>query len=214
MFEQYRVTPDVCGRYKVAIDFCNKWFDEKCRGIWDACLLPAVKPPIGAYLEIGLGEGHSMRWVMENLKPQKAIAIDPYAPKRRHEKKQYEKQQANMRENLAEWIESGQLDIYEEKSIDVLRRIDWDNQFDLVYVDGSHKALDCCTDCCLAWPMLKMQGILIMDDYDRRWHIGWPWSKEGYDSFMTVADKRFRVLWGNPLDFETTNIGIRKFRDH
>jgi len=40
-----------------------------------------------------------------------------------------------------------------------------DRRFDFVYIDGSHIAKDVLTDACLAWPLLKPNGIMVFDDY-------------------------------------------------
>ncbi len=40
-------------------------------------------------------------------------------------------------------------------------------RFDLIYVDGSHVALDVLVDAALAWQLLRIDGILLFDDY--RW---------------------------------------------
>ena len=37
--------------------------------------------------------------------------------------------------------------------------------FDFIYVDGSHKYIDCYTDCLLSWNLLEKNGVLAMDDY-------------------------------------------------
>jgi predicted O-methyltransferase YrrM len=37
--------------------------------------------------------------------------------------------------------------------------------YDFIYVDGSHKAIDCYTDCLLSWQMLNLNGIMAIDDY-------------------------------------------------
>ena len=37
-------------------------------------------------------------------------------------------------------------------------------QFDFIYVDGSHKCLDCYTDMILAWQLLRKGGVLAVDD--------------------------------------------------
>src|SRR5262249_903643 len=37
--------------------------------------------------------------------------------------------------------------------------------FDVIYVDGDHRALGAYTDCVLAWPLLAPDGIMIIDDY-------------------------------------------------
>ena len=37
--------------------------------------------------------------------------------------------------------------------------------YDFVYIDGSHIAKDVLTDACMAWPLLKPNGIMVFDDY-------------------------------------------------
>ena len=37
--------------------------------------------------------------------------------------------------------------------------------FDFIYIDGSHTAWDVLADCVLAWRLLKVGGIMAMDDY-------------------------------------------------
>jgi predicted O-methyltransferase YrrM len=38
-------------------------------------------------------------------------------------------------------------------------------QFDFVYIDGSHIAKDVLTDACMVWPLVKVGGIVVFDDY-------------------------------------------------
>jgi hypothetical protein len=58
-------------------------------------------------------------------------------------------------------------------------------RFDLVYVDGSHRAGDVYADAVLSWPLLNKKGLLIFDDY------GWPHGRDerdrpklGIDAFL------------------------------
>jgi hypothetical protein len=37
--------------------------------------------------------------------------------------------------------------------------------YDFIYIDGSHRAKDVMTDACLAWPLLKVGGFMVFDDY-------------------------------------------------
>jgi len=43
--------------------------------------------------------------------------------------------------------------------------LDTEEQFDLIYVDASHRALDVLADTALAWQLLAVAGIVIFDDY-------------------------------------------------
>jgi predicted O-methyltransferase YrrM len=38
-------------------------------------------------------------------------------------------------------------------------------QFDFIYIDGSHSSIHCYTDCYLAWKLLHKGGIMAIDDY-------------------------------------------------
>lgn len=50
-------------------------------------------------------------------------------------------------------------------SIDKLcELIEHGKQFDFIYVDGSHKCLDCYVDMVLGWQLLRKGGILAVDD--------------------------------------------------
>lgn len=40
------------------------------------------------------------------------------------------------------------------------------NNYDILYVDGSHLAADVLTDAILGWGLVKVGGIIIFDDYD------------------------------------------------
>ena len=202
------------------IQFLTHWFDQDVRPLWDKHLLPAMTPPIGAYLEIGIGEGHSMRWVFENLDPDSAIGIDPWVPKKRREAKQYRQHRANCLENLKQWND-GRLVILESTSQHLLRCGREDNavvplipdeSFDLIYCDGDHTCLNSMTDFILCWPRLKLGGIMIMDDLLRRWQLGWPWTREAILAFLTVIEKRFEPLWTNPWDMDCSQMAIRKVR--
>jgi predicted O-methyltransferase YrrM len=37
--------------------------------------------------------------------------------------------------------------------------------YSFIYIDGSHIAKDVLTDACMAWPLLKPQGLMVFDDY-------------------------------------------------
>jgi GR25 family glycosyltransferase involved in LPS biosynthesis/predicted O-methyltransferase YrrM len=46
--------------------------------------------------------------------------------------------------------------------IDLVRK---NKTYDFIYVDGSHKAIDCYVDCLLSWQLLNKNGIMGIDDY-------------------------------------------------
>ena len=49
-----------------------------------------------------------------------------------------------------------------ERLLDLVRQ---GKSYDFIYVDGSHKCIDCYTDMALAWRLLRRGGVLAVDDY-------------------------------------------------
>jgi predicted O-methyltransferase YrrM len=79
-------------------------------------------------------------------------------------------------------------------------------RFDLVYVDGSHLALDVLVDAALSWQVLERGGVLIFDDYD--------WSNMGQDALLRPGPAIDAVLdiladHSEPL-FRNGQVALRK----
>jgi hypothetical protein len=79
-------------------------------------------------------------------------------------------------------------------------------RFDLVYVDGSHLALDVIVDAALSWQLLEPGGTLVFDDY------GWAELGEdkllrpgpAVDAFLDLVDGKYE------LRFHEYQVAIRK----
>ena len=52
-----------------------------------------------------------------------------------------------------------------DSAFGLINLIKLDKRFDFIYVDGSHKAIDCYADCLLGWHLLNDNGIMGIDDY-------------------------------------------------
>jgi predicted O-methyltransferase YrrM len=74
-----------------------------------------------------------------------------------------------------------------------------DERFDLVYVDGSHLALDVLVDAALSWHVLSQGGIMIFDDY--RWEFFGAGrlvrTAPAIDAFLTVVQDDSEIFWKN-----------------
>lgn len=74
-----------------------------------------------------------------------------------------------------------------------------EEKFDLVYVDGSHLALDVLVDGALSWHLLEPGGIMIFDDYN--WEFLGPGrlvrTAPGVDAFLEVVEDDSDVLSKN-----------------
>ena len=67
-------------------------------------------------------------------------------------------------------------------------------KYDFIYVDGSHKLLDCYSDLILAWQVLNKGGIMGIDDY--LWNSGDLLNSpfEGVNHFLKKYEKEMNVI--------------------
>jgi hypothetical protein len=92
-------------------------------------------------------------------------------------------------------------------SVDVLLGlVERGERFDFVYVDGSHKCIDCYADMILGWRLLKVGGIMVVDDYTYQWERveagevleyplrGVDWFLEKRVGEYAVIEKGYRVF--------------------
>jgi predicted O-methyltransferase YrrM len=77
--------------------------------------------------------------------------------------------------------------------------------FDFIYLDGSHKAPDVLTDCVMAFRLLKVGGLLILDDY--LWIVDadgaeaasgaeefYNLPKPAIDAFLNIFQRKLRLV--------------------
>ena len=182
----------------------NRWFEADTEGkrrrrieskkeLFERILLPRKKN-LRAICETGLCEGASTIWLMENIKPDRWVGIDPWKPGRKHHVGMFETYEANFWHNINACGATVSPDhrgnavfgweptfcrVVKASSHDYLRTgVDMDYGigvcFDLVLVDGDHSAPGTLIDMVLGWRKLKPGGLMIVDDFDRRWHNARP----------------------------------------
>ncbi len=123
------------------------------------------------FLEIGCFEGRASVWMLQNgLDPDgKLTCIDTFQGSEEH---------AAMGLNLNELFDTFKQNVEEGKVADqvvesiqatsyqgLAKLIQRGDEFDFIYVDGSHTAPDVMTDACMAFGVLKQGGIMLFDDY-------------------------------------------------
>jgi predicted O-methyltransferase YrrM len=116
------------------------------------------KPDIH-YLEIGVNQGRSAMWMIENILTHptaKLTGIDLF-PEGTDFKEKY--------------LYNLNLSGYAQKATTitgfsqvVLRTLPL-NSYDIIYIDGDHRAAGVLADAVLCWDLLKPGGVLIFDDY-------------------------------------------------
>jgi len=168
-----------------------------------AHLMPLAGQPL-RYLEIGVFEGRSSRWMLENVLTHEdsrltgidawPIAGDPF--------------ETRARENLQG--HASKVELHKGEAGDVLRDPRFEREsFDVIYIDGDHRALPVLTDSVLTWPLLKVGGLCIWDDY--RWKRA-PWKRaprherpgDAVDAFLQAIQGRHEVV------FKNYQLGVRK----
>jgi predicted O-methyltransferase YrrM len=166
---------------EIQLTFTNNWFDITAKPIWEQ-LIPPLDPR--RILEIGSYEGRSACWLIETLaKPDAPLelhCIDTWGGGIEHgagAAYEADMNAVEMRFNTnvkllvdAKRQQGMTLTVAAHKSLSwrVLAKLlaeGREGTFDLVYVDGSHQAPDVLSDAVMAFPLLRVGGLLIFDDY-------------------------------------------------
>jgi predicted O-methyltransferase YrrM len=173
--------------------FTRDWFSYNVP-LWEKLLAPLVGRPVRA-LEVGVFEGRSTVWLLENVltHPDATLAwVDTFAGGAEHDASEVAGLEAKFRANTAPF--AAKLDGHVGRSQDVLRGMSGE-QFDLVYIDGSHEAADVLADAVLAWPLVKAGGLVGFDDYEWR---AFPEAHRrpgpAIDAFLAAMRGRFEEL--------------------
>jgi predicted O-methyltransferase YrrM len=148
-------------------------------------------------VEVGSFEGRSARWLLEHVLTgveSRLYCIDPYSRAGMEDAgtggaapqayKRFDENVLSVFQNVT---------LIRGTSRNVLRH--WDRgTCDFIYIDGSHLARDVLVDCVLAWPVLSVGGLMILDDYT--WRAGpegtLPWV--AIDAFAKVMAPYLMVV--------------------
>ena len=119
------------------------------------------------FLEVGCFEGQATLWLMENVLTHVTsdiVVIDTFGGNPEFaglgvEGNSYDR----FVNNLEPWIDDGRVAVIHGPS--QLRLRYHVQQFDFIYIDGSHAARDVLADAVLAWPLLRSGCVMCFDDY-------------------------------------------------
>jgi predicted O-methyltransferase YrrM len=184
--------------------FTKDWFSE-AEKIWPLFipLLPARK----SFLEIGSFEGRSMVWTAENMVEHGGFidCIDTWEGGEEHvaagEDMSSVEELFDHNRMLVEIKNRVEVNKYKGTSVQHLAHWLIENPedhptFDFIYIDGSHKAKDVLTDACMAWHLLKPEGVLVFDDYlwgDPRDALHRP--KIAIDAFTNIFGEELSIVY-------------------
>jgi predicted O-methyltransferase YrrM len=164
-------------------------------------------------LEIGTYTGTSLVEMLKVLPEATAVAIDRwtnydedgFASLSALEERQIE---IVFHENLRRAGVSGRVQALKGDSVEqLLHLVEQKEKFDFIYVDGSHKCIDCYTVMALSWRLLKTGGTMVIDDYLLQPEAGvnhgsgrvasgavLDYPLKGVDHFLSKYEGQYRVL--------------------
>jgi predicted O-methyltransferase YrrM len=199
--EQDVPPPSNSAKYDLTFD----WFTSAVP-IWTELLAPMRGKPDLRYLEIGVFEGRSALWMLENILTHpsaRLTAVDLFA----------DDLEQRFRANLDRSGQAAKATILKGRSQHVLRGLDIES-FDIIYIDGGHTADNVLADLVLSWDLVKPGGLVILDDY------GWK-DKElpdelrpqvAVDAFITanrnyleVVHRGYQAILKKGADFRTSD---------
>lgn len=179
--------------------FTQDWFSRNIY-VWEQHLKKLTDVPV-KMLEIGSWEGRSTCWLLENILTHTAATItciDTFEGSLEHKltyNQQYLKSiEERFNFNIVRTGSSEKVQKIIGSSKDVLRTLPMQN-YDILYIDGSHLASDVLEDAVISWGLVKLGGIIIFDDYDFTLADNPAQNtKVGIDAFITTYNQKINLL--------------------
>jgi predicted O-methyltransferase YrrM len=179
--------------------FTQDWFHWS-PAIWEQ-LVPSL-PGRKRLLELGAFEGRSTAWIVENMLEDDGtlISVDTWGGAEEHlimglaMSDAEDNYDHNLRLLGEQYPERAVLK-FKMTSYEAITKLAGGPQFDFIYVDASHTAPDVLTDACVAWPMLKDNGVMVFDDYlwgDNRDVLHRP--KLAVDAFVNIFAEQLKPV--------------------
>jgi predicted O-methyltransferase YrrM len=177
-------------------NFTQNWINSNIYA-WLQVLAPLRDQPFD-YLEIGSWEGTSAYFLAHHFPQAKLTCIDTWQGSDEHVgdarvQTSEEKFDANMTPFAARVTKKKGF------SSQVLPTLHG-NEYDVIYIDGSHYADDVLLDALNAWPLLKQNGVLIFDDilWKYRGYPAHKWPHQALKLFLQQIPQEYRMLHAGP----------------
>lgn len=184
--------------------FDSDWFSYNIPS-WETHLSHLKNKPNITGLEIGVYQGRSTCWLLDNIfthPSARLVAVDPFTGN--EENKNMPEINTLYQTFLQNTGEYGPRTIcYKSKSRDFFKLNEL--QFDFIYIDGDHHSYACLEDGVRAWEFLKQGGIMIFDDYG-----GGTAEERGQNSnripFPGIS--AFMICYGDLIDIVSVNYQV------
>lgn len=182
--------------------FHTDWFQRHIP-LWEI-LVREHLPRREKFLEVGSFEGESACWMLQHALDSKGTlyCVDTWegSPEfwilpREVVTQSFEQFANNV--NVVRGVNQ-QVIALKNRSTDALAgliHLEHAETFDLVYIDGGHRAAEALADACMAWPLLRSGGLMIFDDYT--WDLHGQLTerpKMAVDAFTTIYSRDLKTL--------------------
>ncbi len=191
-------------------EFTNEWFVQNIP-IWDK-LVPMYEPR--KFLEIGAYEGRSACYFIEKFGGQGPIelhCIDTWEGGVEHDHSEMSAVERRFDKNItvAQSKIGNRASVTKHKKYSQIALADLIaarklQEFDVIYIDGSHQAPDVLTDCVMAFQLLRVGGLMIFDDYiwsmepiGKQDPLNMP--KPAVDAFLNLFQRKMILVRGAPV---------------
>ena len=156
-------------------------------------------------LEIGTFAGTSLVKIVEMIPGSKGTGIDAWTNYNENATMSRIEETLVMKSFMSNVMKSGLetriVGLKQESTTALLNMIKTDENYDFIYVDGSHTLLDCYMDMVLAWNLLNKGGIMGIDDYllNKSDILNSPFEAvntflKKYEKELVVLSKEYRVF--------------------
>lgn len=169
--------------------FTEDWFSNNIP-LWKKYLSKLKNKPL-KFLEIGTFEGRSAIWLLQNIltHPESELyVVDHWKYKGENNKNVYD----TFKKNIEPY--KHKVHILKGYSRSMLRNMKHP-QFDFVYIDANRHSQNVLEDAVLSFPLLKPNGIMIMDDYTHNKEHTIDCPRPGIDAFMNMYANDIKVLY-------------------
>jgi predicted O-methyltransferase YrrM len=202
--------------------FSADWFSKKCIPRWSVMFEAMRGAPNLSFLEIGSFEGRSALWLLENVLTHASSRLtcvdtfpEPIGQRFNHNMRRAGfhspialapppgasvpwKLARSVDETMVKLGKRARLVTLAGTSRDVLRRLK--GPFDFVYVDADHRPAAVLEDAVLAWPLVRVGGTMVFDDYSDSG------TASGIDAFVGVFRHELTIV-GTGAQLEITRVG-------
>ncbi|MGL5080083.1 MAG: tetratricopeptide repeat protein [Microcoleaceae cyanobacterium] len=163
--------------------FTRDWFSANMP-IWRESFNSLANQSEISVLEIGSFQGMSTCWFLDHILTHptaRITCIDPYF------KPEFDP-------NIAKTGAAHKVTKLIGYSQDILKTLDA-GSYDLVYIDGCHLASVALRDTLQSWPLAKVGGLIVFDDYDVLEDDPEQTAKAGIDSFLKLVEAEVEVVY-------------------